>query len=663
MPPVSDGGTEVTLVTGKGRFVPGLFWERSDLPNVEGVAGEMQVTGHGYVWYGLRTQTGKVMMFLLYARLVPGLNFELTSEHSMAEAGLKVYRQTDDEGIVRGYIEHRATGEIAQLTAYRKLFCLSNVWRPTLRFKHLPKAAWIQQGLNTLVAVGKTTVDLKILETKMGFLHPNDSQQLCKTWGAKLTRKGHGVAPINHIAKGSKVPVKKNLRASRDVNVGEHLVCDPMGDLFKASKANNRALHGVTDVKRRLYFYTPHERMNGRAAMSSVEQFIRWAKLPFSTEGKVLCNGSTIHVDGAQHYKSEFTENFEFHGFTVWVASKHLKLSNRMYVMERMHRTVQARARAFLKIAAPVLRAEGLCREDFYDWCVCHAGDVCNCSPSSHHDGGCPIADVIGAEPTMAQTDQAVPAPWGCCCFPLMSPNLDQKQMADRREPALYMRTLPDGRCLCWRLCRRAGQEKWIKTRDVVFSWAGLDLGVNTERGFRPLSENELDVVDWKAAWEQRRMKVKDEVVVDKWQDVDDHNEEDDLPMMSGPGALGEIEREMKMAEASGDAPLDFSFAENDGTGFHNVSLPQMLSPPVAASSPVVSGKPDIDSLHDVTDASVNTIDLGGELYQSMSGGVPVYKMQAASKAMAAMAEIVAAPWDYPELAVAEPANDCWSRH
>ena len=42
----------------------------------------------------------------------------------------------------------------------------------------------------------------------------------------------------------------------------------------------------------------------------------------------------------------------------------------------------------------------------------------------------------------MVQTDQAVPAPWGCYCFPLMSPGKDQKQLADRREPALYMRTL-----------------------------------------------------------------------------------------------------------------------------------------------------------------------------------------------------------------------------
>ena len=28
MPPVSDGGTEVSLVGGKERFVPGMFWPR-----------------------------------------------------------------------------------------------------------------------------------------------------------------------------------------------------------------------------------------------------------------------------------------------------------------------------------------------------------------------------------------------------------------------------------------------------------------------------------------------------------------------------------------------------------------------------------------------------------------------------------------------------------
>ena len=91
MPPVSDGGTEVTLVGGRGRFVPGMFWPRTDLPNVEGVAGQMSVTGHGYVGYALRTQTGRVLLFLLYARLVPGLDFELTSEHAMAVEGLEVF--------------------------------------------------------------------------------------------------------------------------------------------------------------------------------------------------------------------------------------------------------------------------------------------------------------------------------------------------------------------------------------------------------------------------------------------------------------------------------------------------------------------------------------------------------------------------------------------
>ena len=52
---------------------------------------------------------------------------------------------------------------------------------------------------------------------------------------------------INHIAKGTKVPVKTVCDLDRDAAVGEHIVCDPMGDSFAQSKAGNRALHGVTD--------------------------------------------------------------------------------------------------------------------------------------------------------------------------------------------------------------------------------------------------------------------------------------------------------------------------------------------------------------------------------------------------------------------------------
>ena len=114
MPPVSDGGTEVTLVGGMGRFVRGMHWPRKGLPNVEGVAGQMAVTGHGCASYALRTQSGRVLCFLLCARLVPGLQFELTSEHAMALEGLEVSRKTDLQGIVRGYVKHRASGETAQ---------------------------------------------------------------------------------------------------------------------------------------------------------------------------------------------------------------------------------------------------------------------------------------------------------------------------------------------------------------------------------------------------------------------------------------------------------------------------------------------------------------------------------------------------------------------
>ena len=662
MPPVSDGGTEVTLVGGMGRFVRGMHWPRKGLPNVEGVADQMAVTGHGCVSYALRTQSGRVLCFLLCARLVPGLQFELTSEHAMALEGLEVSRKTDLQGIVRGYVKHRASGETAQLTAHRKLFCLSNVHVDPAHFESRDpqRKAWVRNDATFAAVAGKATVDMRKLETKMGFLSPNDSQMLCTKWGVTLSRKGHVPTAINHIAKGTKVPVKTVLRSNRDAAVGEHMVCDPMGDSFAQSKAGNRALHGVTDYKRRLHFHAAHARMNGKAAIDSVEEFIRWANLPFATGGKVLNDGSTIHVDGAKHYGTQFTENFEYHGFKIWVASKYLKLSNRMYVIERMHRTVQARARAFLQIAAPVLRAEGLQREDFYDHAACHAGDVCNFSPSSHYGGGCPIAEMLGAEPTMVQTDQAVPAPWGCYCFPLMSPGADQKQMADRREPALYMRTLPDGRHLCWRLNRGPGQQKWIKTRDVVFSWAGLELGLTDKRGYRPLSEDELDAVDWRQAWEQRRAARQGDksVVVDAWEEVNDYNEEDDLPTLNGADALSDVDKEIGKAESVGFAPLDFSFQENDGSVLPETPMPQWKSPPVVHSSPVTSSTPNFDNAKDIADASVNTIDLGGVLYQSTDGGVPVFRLEAASTAMAAMQQMLSAPWDYPELA--EPSEDCW---
>ena len=43
--------------------------------------------------------------------------------------------------------------------------------------------------------------------------------------------------------------------------------------------------------------------MNGQAATASVEEFIRWANLPFSPrEAKLLNNGATVHVDGAKYY-------------------------------------------------------------------------------------------------------------------------------------------------------------------------------------------------------------------------------------------------------------------------------------------------------------------------------------------------------------------------
>ena len=112
------------------------------------------VTGHGYVGHALRTQTGRVLLFLLHARLVPRLDFEVTSEHAMAVEGLEVSRKLDEHGVVRGHVTHTASGETAQLTAYRKLFCLSNVPVKAANFEssHLRRGAW---------AINETTLAAK----------------------------------------------------------------------------------------------------------------------------------------------------------------------------------------------------------------------------------------------------------------------------------------------------------------------------------------------------------------------------------------------------------------------------------------------------------------------------------------------------------------------
>ena len=107
------------------------------------------------------------------------------------------------------------------------------------------KCAWVIEDATLAATAIKATVDLRQFETKMGFLAPYDSQKLCTKWGAKLSQRGHDAAAIDHIAKGTKVPVKTTLQADRDAAAGEHITCDPMGDLFQQTKAGNRALHGV----------------------------------------------------------------------------------------------------------------------------------------------------------------------------------------------------------------------------------------------------------------------------------------------------------------------------------------------------------------------------------------------------------------------------------
>ena len=213
------------------------------------------------------------------------------------------------------------------------------------------------------------------------------------------------------------------------------------------------------------------------AAVHSMEEFARTANLPFNA-GPTLNNGSAIHVDGAKVHGKVFHERMQRQGFKIHVASPCKKLTNYMCVVEtqRMHRTVQAAARAHIKSAAATLRAEGLSRTNFHDLAMMHSADVKNWCPSNHFKGGCPVAELLGHEPSHEETMAAVPACWGSCCFPVVpvEANRDQKQLGDRREPASCLRTLQDGRHLCWRLDRQSGHERRIKTKDLVFSWGAL---------------------------------------------------------------------------------------------------------------------------------------------------------------------------------------------
>ena len=154
-----------------------MFWPRADLPNVEGVAGEMQVTGHGYVAYTLRTETGRLLVLLLCARLVPGIQFELISEYDLVKEGLKISKDEDNSGLVVSSVVHKESGEIAKLVAYRKLFCIRNVSidesQLDLTYRRARTIDEVQTGPRASMAC--KTLDLKALEVKMGFLHASDS--------------------------------------------------------------------------------------------------------------------------------------------------------------------------------------------------------------------------------------------------------------------------------------------------------------------------------------------------------------------------------------------------------------------------------------------------------------------------------------------------------
>ena len=93
----------------------------------------------------------------------PGLDFELTSEHAMAVEGLEVSRKLDEHGVVRGHATHTASGETAQLTACRKLFCLSNVPVKAAHFEssHLRRGAWVIDETTLAAKATKATIDLR----------------------------------------------------------------------------------------------------------------------------------------------------------------------------------------------------------------------------------------------------------------------------------------------------------------------------------------------------------------------------------------------------------------------------------------------------------------------------------------------------------------------
>jgi hypothetical protein len=180
---------------------------------------------------------------------------------------------------------------------------------------------------------------------------------------------------------------------------------------------------------------------------------------------------------------------------------------------------------------------------------------------------------------------------------------------------------------LCWRLDRQPGQQRWIKTKDVVFSWGGIDLGVVKATGYRPASEDELDVVDWSVAWKDRVQStaVGVQTVVD-----DVYGDDDELESWQ---QLKEVEEAIKNEDSVSGSPLDYSFAEA-GDVFN-------VPPPPPMGGAHTPGAPDAVQLHThagVPEVEGDVIDLGGELHLAQGDdGEPVLRLEGDSVAMAAM--------------------------
>ena len=147
----------------------------------------------------------------MYARYAPGLEYELISDFTLAKLGLRIVKEAVGKE-VELYIEDKNTGERSVCSKYRKLFSLdeveqcSGVVLPS-ECKDVAQIMDSNVMEGTVAAAAVTsTVDLRKLEARMGYLHPNECQRLCSSWNMQLNRQDqdcHSHVKRNYEESGS----------------------------------------------------------------------------------------------------------------------------------------------------------------------------------------------------------------------------------------------------------------------------------------------------------------------------------------------------------------------------------------------------------------------------------------------------------------------------